>query len=80
MAQPAQKAGEHQLELIGLQLSKPPDCPDVWIGRDILDQERSGSEEADVDSDLVLGAAEAGRMRNDRDQCPVRVSVSDADY
>src|SRR5438552_9488343 len=52
VAKPAQEGSKNQVELIRLQLSQLSNGPDVWIGRDVLHQERAGPEERDLNRNL----------------------------
>ena len=65
MTKPAQEGGKNQVELTYRRLSQPSNGPDAWIGRDVLNKERSLPEERDLNRNLVLRAAKAGCVWND---------------
>lgn len=75
MSQPTQEAGKYEIELIWLQSSELSNGSDVRIGGNALSEERSRSQETDLDGDFVRRAAEAGCVGNDGHQRPIDISV-----
>ena len=74
MTEPTKNPCEDRLELIGLESPQLPNRSDIRVCRYALCQECPWLQEWDIDANLVLGAAEAGGVREDRDQGSVYVA------
>src|ERR1035438_6024249 len=73
-------AGEYQAELIRLEHPQFSYGSHVRIRGHALYHERTRLQERDADWNLELGAAKAGRMRNNSDQRAICIRESYADY
>jgi hypothetical protein len=76
--EPSKQARANRIKLLPPQYAELADCPDNGIGCDILHQESAGFQERNRNDDLEFRSTQTGRMRHDRNQRPITISVGGA--